>query len=114
MVWQCRSASERMAPSPVPSPSPPGPNNLEIKSPARDSSRRVSFYDTNANRQRVGLRVVLSWDTDMTDLDLHVVSPDGQHVFYGHRVANNGGALDVHVTGGYGPKDLRHRRSAQG
>ncbi len=83
---------------------PPGPNNLEIKSPARDSSRRVSFYDTNANRQRVGLRVVLSWDTDMTDLDLHVVSPDGQHVFYGHRVANNGGALDVDVTGGYGPE----------
>lgn len=83
---------------------PPGSNNLEIKSPARDFIRRVNYYDTNPNRQRLGLRVVLSWDTDMTDLDLHVVSPDGQHVFFGKRVGNNGGALDVDVTGGFGPE----------
>ena len=83
---------------------PAGSNNVEIKSPTRNFSRRVNFYDANPNRQRVGLRVVLSWDTDMTDLDLHVISPDGQHVFYGNRVARNGGALDVDVTGGYGPE----------
>ena len=83
---------------------PPGSNNMEIKSPDRKSIRRVNYYDANLNRQQVGLRVVLSWDTDMTDLDLHVVSPDGQHVFYGNRVGSNGGALDVDVTGGYGPE----------
>jgi len=83
---------------------PPGSNNVEIKSPGRDVVRRVNYYDANPNRQRVGLRIVLSWDTDMTDLDLHVISPDGQHVFYGHRVGNNGGALDVDVTGGFGPE----------
>lgn len=83
---------------------PPGSNNVEIKGPTHGFIRRVNFYDANPNRQRVGLRIVLSWDTDMTDLDLHVVSPDGQHVFYGHRVGNNGGALDVDVTGGFGPE----------
>lgn len=83
---------------------PPGSNNVEIKSPARDFVRRVNYYDANPNRQRVGLRIVLSWDTHMTDLDLHVISPDGQHVFFGHRVGNNGGALDVDVTGGFGPE----------
>lgn len=83
---------------------PPGSNNIEIKSPNRNSIRRVNFYDANPNRQRVGLRVVLNWDTDMTDLDLHVVSPDGQHVFYGERVAKNGGALDIDVTTGFGPE----------
>lgn len=83
---------------------PPGSNSVELKSPDRRMTRRVNYYDANFNRQRVGLRVVLSWDSDMTDLDLHVVSPDGQHVFYGKRVGNNGGALDVDVTGGYGPE----------
>jgi uncharacterized protein YfaP (DUF2135 family) len=48
--------------------------------------------------------VLLSWDTDHTDLDLHVVTPDGQHCFYGNRVVPNGGALDVDVTTGYGPE----------
>jgi uncharacterized protein YfaP (DUF2135 family) len=32
------------------------------------------------------------------------VSPDGEHVFYGARVAGNGGALDVDVTTGFGPE----------
>ena len=83
---------------------PPGANSLEVRSANRKHVRRVNFYDANANRQRVGLRVVLGWDTDMTDLDLHVVSPDGAHVFYGNRVGPNGGALDVDVTDGYGPE----------
>ena len=50
------------------------------------------------------LRVVLSWDSDNTDLDLHVVTPDGGHSYYGNRVLKNGGALDVDVTTGYGPE----------
>lgn len=83
---------------------PPGSNSVEVRSADRKHVRRVNFYDSNANRQRVGLRIVLSWDTDMTDLDLHVVSPDGAHVFYGNRVGANGGALDVDVTDGYGPE----------
>lgn len=82
----------------------PGANSLEVRSSDRKQARRVSFYDANPARQRVGLRVVLSWDTDMNDLDLHVISPDGQHVFFGDRLARNGGALDVDVTGGYGPE----------
>jgi uncharacterized protein YfaP (DUF2135 family) len=30
--------------------------------------------------------------------------PDGQHCFYGNRVLDNGAALDVDVTSGYGPE----------
>lgn len=67
-------------------------------------TRRVQFHETQAARAGVRLRVVLSWDSDHTDLDLHVVSPDGAHVFYARRVAPNGGALDVDVTTGFGPE----------
>jgi uncharacterized protein YfaP (DUF2135 family) len=83
---------------------PPGANSVEVRTPDRKQGRRVNFYDANAARQRVGLRIVLSWDSDMTDIDLHVLSPDGQHVFFGDRLGRNGGALDVDVTGGYGPE----------
>ena len=70
-----------------------GSNSVEVRS-ARGDAKRVQFYDSYAGKSRPRLRVVLSWDTDGTDLDLHVVSPDGQH----------GGALDVDVTTGYGPE----------
>ena len=80
-----------------------GSNSVEIRS-ANGASRRVQFYEGNTGRSRPKLRVVLGWDSDGTDLDLHVVSPDGQHVWYGDRVVENGGALDVDVTTGFGPE----------
>lgn len=83
---------------------PPGTNNVEVRSADGRETRRVNFHDANPARRNIGLRVVLSWDSDMTDLDLHVVSPDGNHVFYGNRLGGNGGALDVDVTTGYGPE----------
>jgi uncharacterized protein YfaP (DUF2135 family) len=80
-----------------------GSHSVEVRSPGSEVRRR-QFVDSQTGRTPVRLRVVLSWDSDSTDLDLHVVSPDGAHVFYGQRVAANGAALDVDVTTGYGPE----------
>lgn len=80
-----------------------GAHGVEVRAPGAGDKRRAQFIEAGA-RTGVKLRVVLSWDSDGTDLDLHVVAPDGQHVFYGARVAANGGALDVDVTTGYGPE----------
>jgi uncharacterized protein YfaP (DUF2135 family) len=81
----------------------PGAHGVEVRAPDGKVARR-SFYVANANRVAPRLRVVLAWDTDRTDLDLHVVAPDGSHVWYGNRIAENGGALDVDVTTGFGPE----------
>ncbi|MEI7298158.1 DUF2135 domain-containing protein [Paraburkholderia tropica] len=80
-----------------------GSNSVEVRS-ADGTKKRVQFYDAYAGKTHARLRIVLAWDTDGTDLDLHVVSPDGVHTFYADRVAPNGGALDVDVTTGYGPE----------
>ena len=81
-----------------------GSNSVELRSPDGQASKRVQFYDDQGGQLRPKLRILLSWDTDNTDLDLHVVTPDGEHVYYGNRVLENGGALDVDVTTGYGPE----------
>jgi len=81
-----------------------GSNGIEVRSPDGKSKKRVQFYEVNTGKPQARLRVVLSWDSDNSDLDLHVVSPDGEHVFYGNRVGKNGGALDVDVTTGFGPE----------
>lgn len=79
-------------------------NAVEVRSADGKARRRTQFYDANAQRPQARLRIVLSWDTDGTDLDLHVIAPDGEHVYYAHRVGASGGALDVDVTTGYGPE----------
>lgn len=82
----------------------PGSNSVEIQSPDGKDRARTQFFEANPNAIHPKLSVVLSWDTDQTDLDLHVVSPDGKHCWYGDRVIDNGGALDIDVTTGYGPE----------
>ena len=54
----------------------------------------------------VGLRVVLRWDLNDTDIDLHVIDPNGEEVYYGHRNSYQGGALSRDFTGGYGPEEF--------
>jgi uncharacterized protein YfaP (DUF2135 family) len=91
-----------------------GANGVEVRAPNGKSRARAQFYDANAGKTQARLRVVLSWDTPGTDLDLHVVGPDGQHAWYGNRVMRNGGALDVDVTTGYGPEIFSSAAPAPG
>jgi len=90
-----------------------GSNNVEVRAPDGSGSRRVQFYESYSGRQPPGLRIVLSWDSGDTDLDLHVVTADGEHAFYANRVLNNG-AIDVDVTAGYGPEIFSAPRPAPG
>lgn len=84
---------------------PQGSNSVEVRSPDRTATHRTQFYAQRGNGAiPARLRVVLSWDTDNTDLDLHVVTPEGGHAWYGGRQLASGGALDVDVTTGFGPE----------
>ncbi|AZC25824.1 YfaP family protein [Pseudomonas sessilinigenes] len=83
---------------------PNGSNSVEVRSPDGQQRKRVQFLNTGGGTTPPKLRVLLSWDSDNTDLDLHLVTPDGAHIWYGDRVAPNGAALDVDVTTGYGPE----------
>ncbi len=80
-----------------------GSNSVEIRDQDGRRIDRAQFYQTAAGAPQARLRIVLSWNTNGTDLDLHVVTPSGEHAWYGNRVVK-GGAIDVDVTTGYGPE----------
>jgi Ca-activated chloride channel homolog len=52
------------------------------------------------------LRVVLSWDSDNSDMDLWVTDPNGERCYYGNRNTYQGGLLSNDFTGGYGPEEF--------
>ncbi|MFL6657139.1 MAG: YfaP family protein, partial [Massilia sp.] len=91
-----------------------GSNSVEVRAPDGKTRSRTQIYDSYAGKTQSRLRVVLSWDSPGTDLDLHVVAPDGGHAWYGERVMKNGGALDVDVTTGYGPEIFSSPAPAKG
>lgn len=58
----------------------------------------------------VDIRIVLGWDSDMTDIDLWVIEPSGEKVTYSDTLSGVGGLFYQDFTGGYGPEEyLIHR-----
>ncbi len=51
------------------------------------------------------LRIMIAWDADNTDIDLHVVEPGGEEAFYGHNRTERGGLVSHDITDGYGPEE---------
>jgi tetratricopeptide (TPR) repeat protein len=60
------------------------------------------------------VRVVLSWDTDLTDVDLWVIEPNGEKCFYSHNRTRMGGRISHDFTQGYGPEEYVLRRGMPG
>lgn len=62
----------------------------------------------------VGLRVVMTWDADNTDIDLWVTDPVGERVYYGQPRSQSGGHVSRDFTQGYGPEVYTIRRPLPG
>ncbi|MDO5319898.1 MAG: VIT domain-containing protein [bacterium] len=60
------------------------------------------------------LRIAMEWDVDNTDVDLHVLEPDGEEAFYSHRRTLSGGYVSHDVTTGYGPEEYLKKTGAAG
>ena len=62
----------------------------------------------------VDIRVVLSWDTNNTDIDLWVTDPVGKKCFYSKKRTVIGGYMTNDFTGGYGPEMFTLRYAGKG
>ncbi len=60
------------------------------------------------------LRVVINWDTDMSDMDLWVTDAQGEKCFYSHNRTSTGGRISRDVTQGYGPEEFLIRKALPG
>ncbi len=60
------------------------------------------------------VRIVMSWDADLTDIDLWVTEPSGEKCFYGHNRTVIGGHLSKDFTQGYGPEEYCLKKAMPG
>jgi tetratricopeptide (TPR) repeat protein len=84
---------------------------------ARRDGRWVDVSRIDARLLRnlpLDVRVVLAWDADNTDVDLHVIDPNGEEVYFGHNASYQGGAITRDATGGYGPEEFALRIAKPG
>ena len=109
----------------VPLPFEPSPQLRPVFRPSRlDASERPVLVESEAKivvdnglfrrDLPLALRITLSWDVDETDVDLHVLEPDGEEAYYGHRRTSSGGFMSEDVTTGYGPEEYLCKQANTG
>jgi tetratricopeptide (TPR) repeat protein len=83
----------------------------KLPSSAADFARaRLATLSAKCELKEADLLVTIAWNTDGTDVDLHVTEPGGEECFYGHTTTKTGGRISRDVTAGLGPEMyvLRH------
>jgi hypothetical protein len=79
----------------------------DVAIPSRIDPRLVRLLDLD-------IRISMSWDLDMTDVDLHVFEPGGEHAYYGNNATTGGGLVSRDFREGYGPEEYVRRRAEPG
>jgi hypothetical protein len=87
----------------------------ELKSHVQEyATARLKTVAQEFDLGAADLVVVITWNTDGTDVDLHVFEPSGEECFYSHRQTRSGGELTQDVTQGYGPEMYVLRKAPGG
>lgn len=90
----------------------PGENTIQIIAENEFGVGRdtVVLYSNVPKRD---VKVVMTWDTP-TDIDLHVVDPNGEETFYSSKESKIGGQLDHDDTDGFGPETFMLSNAVEG
>jgi hypothetical protein len=77
----------------------------ELSSHAREYA--VARLETMRGRvpvSKADLVITMMWNTDRTDVDLHVIEPTGEECYFEHPRTRMGGRMTRDVTEGFGPE----------
>lgn len=81
---------------------------------AKNDQEREKAIEELKNINNKDIVVMMSWDTNRTDIDLHVKEPSGEICKHNNRNTRSGGTLDHDDTNGHGPETYSIRKAADG
>ncbi|MCP4441208.1 MAG: VWA domain-containing protein [Aureispira sp.] len=76
--------------------------------------QRLQTLEKDLNIDNTDLVITIMWNTDQTDIDLHVYEPSGAHCYYEKKTTKSGGRMTQDVTQGYGPEMFIHGSAPKG
>ena len=78
------------------------------------AAARLERLKSKLDVTNADLVITMLWNTDRTDVDLHVLEPSGEECFYKNRSTRAGGTITRDVTEGFGPEMYSIRKAARG
>lgn len=89
--------------------------SIEKKEWKSGSKPKIPDYDKRLRENLdTDLRIIMSWDADSTDIDLHVLEPGGEEAYFGNNRTGQGGLVSQDITDGYGPEEYLMRVAPTG
>ena len=73
-----------------------------------------SIPDSWMYQMPVDIRIVLSWSSDDSDVDLWVTEPTGERCYYQNKNTYLGGRLSHDITNGFGPEEYCIKKAVKG
>ncbi len=67
--------------------------------------KKYEFFD---------IRVVIDWNHNDTDIDLHIIDPNLEECYYSHPKTKIGGRLSQDMTQGFGPEEYTLKKAIKG
>ncbi|MFT3993468.1 MAG: carboxypeptidase-like regulatory domain-containing protein [Dysgonomonas sp.] len=80
----------------------------------KNTAKTELEYEGVGDAEEADILIVVNWNINNTDIDLHVIEPSGEECYYGHRKTEIGGQLSIDVTDGYGPEMYILKNSVPG
>lgn len=81
---------------------------------ARPAGATMPLDDRFIHPMELDMRIVMTWDADATDMDLHVIEPSGEKASYENALTTIGGKVSRDFTEGYGPEVYGLKRAMHG
>ena len=79
--------------------------NKQLPSHAPEYAQaRLASMAGQLSVEQADLVITMMWNTDRTDVDLHIVEPSGEECYYEHPRTAQGGQITKDVTEGFGPE----------
>jgi tetratricopeptide (TPR) repeat protein len=87
----------------------------ELNNLISGSNADYSFIDSHlVYNMPVDIRVVINWNMNNTDIDLHVKDPGQETCYYSNRRTKIGGRISADMTSGYGPEQFMLKKAVKG
>jgi len=91
----------------------PGTNHIIVEV-LKNNTIHLDHVSLYSEVPKKDIKIILTWDTDGTDVDLHVINPQNVDCYYGNMETEEGGKLDVDITDGYGPEVFTQTNASPG
>jgi TonB-dependent SusC/RagA subfamily outer membrane receptor len=68
----------------------------------------------NNEKEEFDIRIVIDWNHNDTDIDLHVIDPNYEDCYYGNTKTKIGGRISSDMTQGFGPEEFTLKNAVKG